>query len=679
MKNLTIKFLLILALTAAACRTSFTTNPETTPPPAGQTSVSSTQAAPPTIPPSVTRVPAVDGGDEPVFISGEIPYTSPFFMASTAEPYVMLEDQAGFVARDEEFHFLLASQVIGPVEIHEDQSKLTFTLALPSIPQATYLDVDNNGQQNTGLQIFAVAYWSNTWGDPFLQDRDGTGWSTAYASTVTDPERENEIIGGTLVIWSPDDAQSFPTDFGADQKLFTEDDPVTPVPAGYSLVDLDERPFRVYKESQPALTLNEGVSAVNDFSDQNYQEAFQALFDKASKEYPFTQLKNLDWQAIYDRHIKDFESARTGEAFYRAMRSFALEIPDGHVGMGLDQQVFFETYGGGLGMTLAELSDGKLIVREALEGHAASQAGIQPGAEILSWNGRPAAEAIAAVTPGFAPYSAEHTTRNAQVNFLSRMPPGAAVEIRFRNPDSNEQTAKLQAEPEYDSLFRSMPSFSQDPVELPVDASILKDSGVAYIRITTFQDDYNLMARVWDRTMQNLIDNEVPAVVIDVRSNGGGSLGMALDFAGYFFDKELQLYQSHYYNENTGEFKATERPTRVRPAPLHYSGKVAVLVGPDCVSACEGFAYAMQQQDRATIVGHTPSAGAFGEVGQGQYKLPGDISLQFPTGRSQVIGGDEIVLEGKGVIPDIVVPVTFDSALGRVDAVLQAAIQALVK
>jgi carboxyl-terminal processing protease len=179
--------------------------------------------------------------------------------------------------------------------------------------------------------------------------------------------------------------------------------------------------------------------------------------------------------------------------------------------------------------------------------------------------------------------------------------------------------------------------------------------------------------------MQNLIDNEVPALVIDVRVNGGGSLGIALDFAGYFFDEELPLYQNYYYNENTGEFKETERPTRVRPAPLHYAGKVAVLVGPDCVSACEGFAYAMQQQGRAIVVGHTPSAGAFGEVGQGQYKLPADISLQFPTGRSQAIDGEDVVLEGKGVVPDVVVPVTLESALGQVDAVLQAAIQALLK
>ena len=41
----------------------------------------------------------------------------------TAEPFVMLEDQAGFYARDLEFEFPLAGQTIGPVwEIDEQGS-----------------------------------------------------------------------------------------------------------------------------------------------------------------------------------------------------------------------------------------------------------------------------------------------------------------------------------------------------------------------------------------------------------------------------------------------------------------------------------------------------------------------------------------------------------------------------
>ena len=150
-----------------------------------------------------------------------------------------------------------------------------------------------------------------------------------------------------------------------------------------------------------------------------------------------------------------------------------------------------------------------------------------------------------------------------------------------------------------------------------------------------------------------------------------------MDFAGYFFDEEMTLFQNMYYNENSGEFEATKRPTRVEPGPKYYAGPIAVLVSPNCISACEGFAYALQQGGRSIIVGHYPTAGAFGEVGRGQYELPEEISIQFPTGRSETPDG-KVVIEGAGVLPDITVPVTEDSALGLVDALLDAAVQALL-
>lgn len=671
-----ILFLLLAFFALFACRV-FTPAPPASP----TTSPISSNTLPIpsiTIPANVTVQPRSPNADEPVFISGEIPYTSPFFLSTIAEPFVMLEDQAGFVRRDREFQFSLSSQIIGPVHIDANK-KLSFSLSLPMIPQATYLDVDNDGEKDTGLQIFAVAYWSNTWGDPFLERRDGTGWSNAYASTITDPENDYEIIGGTLVIWSPDDQQGFPTDFGEDGKLFTADDPTAPVPAGYSLVDLNEKPFRIYKESRPVLTLIEGATAVNDFSTMDYAQAFNALFDKASQEYPFTDLKRIQWAELRERYLPMAEKVRSQGEFYHLLRQFTLEIPDGHVGLSLDQQAFFNEYGGGFGLVLAELSDGRIIAKEVLPDLPAAKAGIQAGAEILTWAGKPVAETLQSVVPGFAPYSSQHALRLAKVNFLTRVQPGSRFDVQYKNPgDTTARSAQLTAANEYDSLFKTIPGFNEDKMSLPIEAYTLPDTNLGYIRISTFQDDQNLMARLWDRYVQNMLDNDVPGVIIDVRANSGGSLGMAMDFAGYFFKEEITLYQNYYYNQNSGQFESTGYPTRIRPAPQYYSGVVAILVGPDCVSACEGFAYAMRQNGRAIIVGHYPSAGAFGEVGQGQYQLPGDLNMQFPTGRSVTPDG-EIVIEGSGVAPDIVVPVTEDSALGRADAVLQAAIDALLK
>ena len=110
--------------------------------------------------PSIPVKPGGDNPDEPVFITGDIPYTSPFFINTLSQPFVLLEDQAGFVRRDRDFPFQLSGQVLGPVELQEDDS-LSYSLSLPAIPQGTLVDVNNDDQNDKGVQIFAVAYWSN--------------------------------------------------------------------------------------------------------------------------------------------------------------------------------------------------------------------------------------------------------------------------------------------------------------------------------------------------------------------------------------------------------------------------------------------------------------------------------------------------------------------------------------
>jgi carboxyl-terminal processing protease len=163
-----------------------------------------------------------------------------------------------------------------------------------------------------------------------------------------------------------------------------------------------------------------------------------------------------------------------------------------------------------------------------------------------------------------------------------------------------------------------------------------------------------------------------------MRVNGGGNSGMANAFAGYFFDEEIIYAQYSSFNHLLGEWEYSDYPYKIVPGPMYYDGPIVILVSPNCVSACEGFTYKFTIGGRATIIGHAGTAGAYGNVGQGQYDLPGDISLQFPMGRTETMDG-ELFLEGVGVPLDVVVPVTYDSAMGMVDLVLQTAIEILLE
>ncbi|HEX6302970.1 MAG TPA: hypothetical protein VFZ76_02205, partial [Anaerolineales bacterium] len=141
-------FIAFIALVALACQAILGPSQTPTSPPAP--SPTPTRAllstdAPTPLPPASASTGL--SPDEPVLITGDIPYTSPFFLNTISEPFVLLEDQAGFFQRNLEFEFALESQTIGAVELHEDQS-LTYSLSLPIVPQGTFLDVDNDGEED---------------------------------------------------------------------------------------------------------------------------------------------------------------------------------------------------------------------------------------------------------------------------------------------------------------------------------------------------------------------------------------------------------------------------------------------------------------------------------------------------------------------------------------------------
>src|SRR5690606_31769237 len=96
----------------------------------------------------------------------------PFFTDGVAQPLVILEDQAGFIDRDRGYLMPLASQVMGQITSSFYESPFTYSLSLPIVPQGGMRDVDQNDEENTGVLVFVPAYWTNAFGDPFLEKRD---------------------------------------------------------------------------------------------------------------------------------------------------------------------------------------------------------------------------------------------------------------------------------------------------------------------------------------------------------------------------------------------------------------------------------------------------------------------------------------------------------------------------
>jgi C-terminal processing protease CtpA/Prc len=631
--------------------------------------------------------PAEIANDEggPVVINGEVEYTNVFFVEGVAQPLVILEDQAGFVDRDRSFIMPVESQVLGQITSDFYTSPFSFSISLPIEPQGTYRDVDNDGEEDQGIQVYAVAYWTNVFGDPFLEQRDlgGGGWSTAYASTriSTEAATPREIIGGKLLVYAPDDEQGFPSGFGEDGLLFTEDDPAVLLPQGYTVVDLDTDPFTFDRSSEAAIDTIEGeFSVLNDFSQMSYTEAFDAMIDLFRREYAFTEHKNIDWDAVSDEFRPRFEEAEDNEdpvAYRLALRDFAWSIPDTHIGGPFDQELFLQETGGGLGMAVREIADGRILVNFVLEGGPAAEAGIEPHAEIVEIDGQPAADFISANIPWSSPFSTEANKRLQQLRYAIRFPVGTEVEVSYMNPgDEEATTATLEAVQENASLAVSSFNAGLTGFELPVEYDIL-DSGYGYVKIFSFFDNEVLTVQLWERMIQTMNAAGALGLIVDLRQNSGGNGFLADQMAGYFFDEEVVVGNTGYYAEDIDDFFFDpELEEKIYPPAenLRFHGPLAVLVGPACVSACEFFAYDLTLLENSTVVGYYPTAGAGGSVEQ--FLMPEGEFFQMTIGRAVDAEGN-IHIEGQGVVPDVTVPLTEENLFSEGDPVLDAAVEAL--
>ncbi len=619
--------------------------------------------------------------DQPYQVTGTFQVSNGFVVGTYfVEHAVALTDMHGFVIRDVEWELPVDSQVLGYAEIDIESLTGKYDLNLPVQPEGEFNDVDNNGKSDKGVQVFAVAYSPNLTGGPFSSGDDRSrGWPSYLASVITDPENDDEVTGGKLIVWAPDDAQAFPTGFGADGLLFTADDPTAGIPSGYTFVNLSADPFEVTREASANFTLFEPQDvALKDFSSLSYTEAFDKMFEIARKEYAFNGVegKAPDWDALYAEiqpRIAQAEKDRDAQAYYLALRDFTWAFKDGHVGLGggdIQVGLFSRATEGGYGLAIRELDDGRVIVSYVTAGGSAAGAGIQVGALVTEFNSLPISAAIEAAESWASPQSMESSVRYQKARYLTRAPLGTTVAVTFTNPGGEPQTVTLTAYAERESFASSSLFLGYNANGLPVEYKILS-SGAGYVKINSNYDDLNLIVRLFERALKTFEAAEVKGIIIDMRQNSGGA---PLGLAGFLTQNEIPLGQLQYFSEASGKFENEGQPDKILLNENQYRfDKMVLLVGPACASACELEAYGFSQVPGMIVAGQFPSSGTEAEVARGQFILPDGFSLQIPTGRFILPDGG-IFLEGQGVPLTVRIPVNETTVLSVEDVVLNAAV-----
>jgi carboxyl-terminal processing protease len=117
-------------------------------------------------------------------------------------------------------------------------------------------------------------------------------------------------------------------------------------------------------------------------------------------------------------------------------------------------------------------------------------------------------------------------------------------------------------------------------------------AGIGYLRLTGFQ---KTSADEIDAAIQTLAGQGMRILVIDLRGNPGGLLNVAVDIAGRFVDSGTIVSTRGRAQGQTQAYTATGQ--------VRWKMPLFVLVDHDSASASEILAGALQDHQRATIVG----------------------------------------------------------------------------
>jgi carboxyl-terminal processing protease len=315
-------------------------------------------------------------------------------------------------------------------------------------------------------------------------------------------------------------------------------------------------------------------------------------------------------EQIHERYVEAGESVSYEDLIDGAISGMMSRLDPYSEFMELeDLQTFQETTQGefgGIGVVINRRGNWVTVV-SPIEGSPGWEAGLQPGDRFVEIDGESA--------EGYSVQQAVQKLRGI---------PGTEVSVRLSRPSEN-------------SSFQV--TLTREIIETPsVEPHRILEEGIGMVRVTLFAEDTAQRVR---RELTAMGRKDVTSVVLDLRGNPGGLLHAAVDVAGLFLPPDsLVAYTQGKEEELHKEYRTSSRPHRMKP-------DLVILVNGGSASASEIVSGALQDLNRATIVGTT----TFGKASvQSLVTLPDGSALKMTTATYFTPSGREI--HQKGIEPD---------------------------
>ena len=343
------------------------------------------------------------------------------------------------------------------------------------------------------------------------------------------------------------------------------------------------------------LSLRQDVGAATSNSTETYKQLnlFGEVFERVRAEY----VDDVSDDSLVESAINGMLTSLDPHSNYLNTKNFN------------DMKVQTRGEFGGLGIEVS-MENGLVKVVSPIDDTPAARAGLKPGDLITHLDGDP----------------------------VQGMTLPEAVE-KMRGPVSSEikLTIRREGKDPFDvKLIRAT-------VKIQSVRSHLEGDNIAYIRITTFNEQTDVGLNNAIKNLKQQAGGKLLGVILDLRNDPGGLLDQAVAVADAFLEKGEIVSTRGRRSEDAQRYNA-------RPGDIAAGLPIAILINGGSASASEIVAGALQDHHRAILLG-TKSFGK-GSV-QTIIPLPGHGAMRLTTARYYTPSGRSI--QAKGIDPDIVV------------------------
>ena len=229
----------------------------------------------------------------------------------------------------------------------------------------------------------------------------------------------------------------------------------------------------------------------------------------------------------------------------------------------------------------------------------------------------------------------------------------------------------------------------------------------AMMDLSSFGKGYGLK-KFFRNSFHTLRQNNIEHLIIDVRSNGGGSVTNSTQLSRYIASQRFKVSDSlygikkkgpyahyisdHFWNklfmtfltkkkkDGNYHFGYFERHYFKPKKGNHYNGKAYILTGGNSFSATTLFVNAVIKQDNVTVIGEETGGGAYGNSAWliPDATLP-ETGVRFRIPLFRLVIDKTIPKTGRGVQPEIFTPPTIEAVKKGADFKLDKAMELIKK